>query len=248
MRFRTVLVDDEPLALTRLERLLMPYLDKIDIVGRAQDGPEAVTMIDGLKPDLVFLDIQIPEVNGFEVLDIVEHTPLVIFSTAYDQYALTAFEANAIDYLLKPIEPERLEKAIDKLVRLMTGNLDPWRARLADLLHHFRPATTKRIKAKSGNHIHLIPISDIIFFRASAKLVECHTIDTDHLIDLSLKQLESQLPPEDFVRIHRSVIINMNYIDRISKMFNGTYQVRMKDKKKSQLPVSRNARSKLGLI
>jgi DNA-binding LytR/AlgR family response regulator len=118
MTYKTVLIDDEPLALKRLERLLRPYDNTIEVVGRAENGADAVALINKLKPDLVFLDIQMPELTGFDVLERLEYTPLVIFSTAYDQYALQAFDVNSIDYLLKPVDPERLKKAVNKLLRL----------------------------------------------------------------------------------------------------------------------------------
>lgn len=242
MLFRTILVDDEALALRRLERLLESYADRLQIIGQAQDGAEAVALIDRLKPDLVFLDIQMPELNGFEVLQKLNHVPVIIFSTAFDQYALDAFETNSIDYLLKPIDPQRLDQAIEKLIRLTES--DPYRFQLKQLLNHLN-MTPKRIKVRSGDEIRLLALDQIVFLRASHKLVELHTQDQDYLMDQSLNQLESELPSQDFVRIHRSVIINLNHVDKISKMFNGAYQVRMKDHKHSDLPISR--KSKLGL-
>ena len=118
MKFRTILIDDEPLALERLKRMLEPLEEIIEITDCAYDGRDAVDKINRLKPELIFLDIQMPELNGFEVLERIDFLPLIIFSTAYDEYALKAFETNSIDYLLKPVEPERLKVSIEKLKRL----------------------------------------------------------------------------------------------------------------------------------
>jgi len=247
MTYKTILIDDEPLALKRLERLLQPYGDTIEIVGRAENGADAVALIDSLKPDLVFLDIQMPELTGFDVLERIKYTPLVIFSTAYDQYALQAFDVNSIDYLLKPVDPERLKKAVNKLLRLSDAAAGDLRDRIEKMLAAAPSATTKRIQVKLGDKVKLIAVSEIVYFRASDKYVEVHAHGKMHLITKSLTQLESELATGEFVRVHRSVIINVNFVDEFEKDFGGGYIVRMKDAARTTLPVSRRYKSRLDL-
>ena len=205
MTFRTVLIDDEPLALKRLARLIEPHRDTIEIVGTAGNGAEAVIVINELEPDLVFLDIQMPELNGFDVLDRLDYTPLVIFTTAYDEYALRAFDVNSIDYLLKPVDPDRLAKAIDKLLRLSETGAGDLRRRIEQLITDAPGLRTHRIQVRLGDRIRLVPAEEVVYFRASDKYIEMHTHDKEHLITQSLAQLESVLPRNDFVRVHRSV-------------------------------------------
>ncbi|UCH84744.1 MAG: response regulator transcription factor [Candidatus Latescibacterota bacterium] len=247
MIYKTILVDDEPLALTRLRRLLDPYAGRIDIVGTADNGADAVALINRIRPDLVFLDIQMPELNGFDVLERLDYTPLVIFSTAYDQYALRAFEVNSIDYLLKPVDPVRLEKAINKLMRLSDAAAGDLRDRIARMLESVPGAASHRIQIRLGDKIKLIPVSEITFFRASDKYVEVHSQGRVHLITKSLSQLESELPSDDFVRVHRSIIVNVNFVEEFAKDFGGGYVVRMNDPGRTTLPVSRRYKSRLNL-
>lgn len=246
MTYRTVLVDDEPLALERLQRLLKAHQATIEIVGTADGGADAVTIINELRPDLVFLDIHMPEMSGFDVLEHLECTPLVIFSTAYDQYALQAFETHSVDYLLKPVDPRRLKTALDKLTRLSSDAIGDLRERFEKTLEILqRPS--QRIPVRIGDRIKLIPVSEISFLRASDKYVEVHASGGSHLVSKSLSQLENELPDGDFVRIHRSIIVNMNFVDEIVREAPDTYLVRMLDAKKTELPVSRRYRSGLDL-
>ncbi len=246
MNYRTILIDDEPLALQRMERLLAPF-ESIEIIAKAGSGLEAVEKINELKPDLIFLDIQMPELTGFEVLEQIKESPFIIFSTAYDEYALKAFETNSIDYLLKPIEPKRLTSAIEKLQRLTQEDVSQYKEQLLKLLSGFKAPSQKRIKVKIGNHIRLLNVEDIYYFRAEDKYVEVHTFDESFLLNQSLNQLQADLPPDDFVRVHRSAIINLNYLKDIKKLHLGSYRARMKDKQGTEVPVSRNSRAKLGL-
>jgi len=247
MKYKTILIDDEPLALARLERLLQPHQALVEIIDRASNGQEAVEKIEALQPDLIFLDIQMPELTGFEVLEQLTHQPWIIFSTAYDEYALKAFQTNSIDYLLKPVDPERLQQALEKLQRLTRDEKHTLQNQLQTLLAGLKPTVTKRLQVRVGDHIRLLPPKDIFFFRAADKYVEACTFDQVFLLDETLNQLETQLPAEDFVRIHRSAIINLNHLDQIIREFGGSYRVRLKDKKKTELQVSRGSRGKLGL-
>ena len=247
MTYKTVLVDDEPLALKRLERMLGRHHDAIEIVGKAESGADAVALINEVRPDLIFLDIQMPELTGFDVLERLDHTPLVIFSTAYDQYALKAFEVNSIDYLLKPVDPERLKQAIDKLQRLSDSAAGDLRERIEQMLRSVPGAAMQRIQVRLGDKIRLIPVSETVYFRSSDKYVEVHAHGKMHLITKSLAQLESELPADEFVRVHRSVIVNVTFIEEFAKDFGGNYIVRMKDGERTVLPVSRRYKSRLNL-
>lgn len=245
MKYKAILIDDEPLALQRLEKLLMPFKEDIEIVAKATNGADAIDVIDELKPDVIFLDIQMPELNGFEVLEKIKHQTFVIFSTAYDEYALKAFETNSIDYLLKPVDQKRLKKAIDKL-KIITGNkFDDFQNQLQEMLEKIR-IPSKRIQVKKGDKIKLIPVSEIYFFSADEKYISVKTFDNAYLIDKTLSVLEIELD-DNFVRIHRGAIVNLNYIEEIVRMYKSTYRVKMKDDKNTVLPVSRQSKYKLGL-
>ena len=216
MKFKTVLVDDEPLALTRLERMLEQYRDSVEIVGKAESGAAAVEIINRVRPDVVFLDVQMPELTGFDVLERLDYIPLVIFSTAYDQYALRAFEVYSVDYLLKPVDPARLKLAVDKLQRLSAGEAGDLRERVQQALEAFKDPRKIRIQVRIGDRIRLISATDVVFFVASDKYVEVHTRNEMHLITKSLSKLESELPADDFVRVHRSVIVNINFFPSVN--------------------------------
>ncbi len=242
---KAVLVDDEQLALERLERLLVPFADRLEIVGCATNGADAVTLINDLRPDVVFLDIQMPELNGFDVLARLDYDPPIIFTTAYDQYALKAFEAYSIDYLLKPIDAKRLARAVDKLNRVSGEDAVDLHDRLTQMLTLMEQKQTKRIQVKSGNKLKLVPIAEIVFFCARDKYTEVHTLNETHLITRSLSQLENELPAGEFVRVHRSAIINLNFVDEIRTGLAGKCEVFMKDKAKTSLTVSRRYKSRL---
>ncbi len=244
---RTLLVDDEPLALSRLERLLSAHRDRIALIGSATDGPEAIRMIAAAKPDLVFLDIHLGEMNGFEALDCVDSRPLVIFTTAYDQYALRAFETNAVDYLLKPVDPDRLAKAIDKLARLR-GDRDRADRSLQTLLDSLRPPEPQRIAVKLGNRVKLLDPDDIFYFQAGDKYVEAVTAEGRHLIGQSLAKLEGSPACRHFVRAHRSVLVNAQFIDEIGKSAQHGLYISLKDPGRTRLPLSRQGKLKLGVL
>ena len=247
MKFKTLIIDDEPIALTRLRRILRPYSDTIEIIGQAQDGAEAIKQINELKPDLIFLDIQMPEYNGFEVVEHIHYNPIIIFITAYDEFALKAFETNSIDYLLKPVDSKRLKKTIVKLNNITDNKKTQFENQIERMLAFVKSPSLKRIHIKENDRIFLIDLINVYFFQALDKYVEVHQYNTNHLMTNSLTKLNSELPSEDFVQIHRSAIINLNYVDEIIKMSNSSYQVRLKDKAKTVLPVSRYCISKLAI-
>lgn len=247
MKYRTLLVDDEPLALKRLQRILQPFEEQIEIIGTALSGQEALGKINTIKPDLIFLDIQMPELNGFDVAERMTHQPMIIFVTAHDEYALRAFETHSIDYLLKPVDAKRMDKALKKLQKLTGTAKNELNTQIQNMLFSMATPPLKRIHVKTKDRILLIDLQDVYFFQAADKYVEVHGFDKHYLINKSLKNLMPELPADDFVRIHRSVVINLNYVEEIVKMFNGGYHVRMKNKTRSQFPVSRHMKSKLGI-
>lgn len=247
MPYKTILIDDEKLALQRLERLLLPHRDLVEIIDHATDGETAIAKIEALRPDLIFLDIQMPECDGFEVLQHLRHSPWVLFATAYDEFALKAFETNAIDYLLKPIDPERLQRALEKLQRLTGENQQAVPGQWQNLLASLPKATPKRLLVRSGDRIRFLNVKDLHFLKAEDKYVVAHTFAEAFVLDQTLQQLEAVLPQQDFVRIHRAAIVNLSHVAEAVRMFGGNYVVRMRDKQKSELPVSRQSKAKLGL-
>lgn len=236
-----ILVDDEILAIKRLKRLLEKYNDYIEILAEASNGEQAVQLIDQYKPDLIFLDIEMPGFNGFEVLEKILHNPMVIFTTAFDSYALKAFEENSVDYLLKPIESERLDKAIEKLQRLSKDSdikLQPQLHKLIEALN-----TRKEFKSfpvKIGDKIIFIKPEDISYLEAKDKYVFIVTDENkEYLTDFSLSSLEDKLP-RNFVRVHRAHIINTDKIKEIHKGFNSCFSIIMKDSAKSRIQTGRS--------
>lgn len=218
--WRTLIIDDEDLARERLKRLISVY-DNLELIGEASNGAEGLEKIETLVPDLIFLDIEMPVLNGFEMLARLKTPPKVIFTTAYDQYAVKAFEEESIDYLLKPIEAERLEKSIRKLEK--TDPSSGYSLPLELLLSKLNiKKDLKTLTVKIGDKILLIKLTDLCFIEAEDKYVFLHTLDSKkHLTDFTITALEDKLP-EHFVRISRGTIINTEAITEIRKAFNGT--------------------------
>lgn len=245
---RALLVDDEELALQRLERLLGGHTDRVEIVGRARDGDQALERCAALSPDLLFLDIQMPGRDGFEVLEALEDPPWVVFCTAYDAYALKAFEACALDYLLKPVDPDRLARTLDRIERLRgaetgSGDVAAQLRRLAESLQQPGP---RRLQARSGDRIRFVELDEVRYFRAADKYVEAHTYDETVLLDQSLNRLEGTLPAGRFARIHRSFLVNLDHLEEVERGLGG-YSARVADAEHSRLPVSRSGKASLGL-
>ena len=247
MYFRTMIVEDEELTRKGLLNKLEKF-EEIDVIDTADNGITAVEKINSLKPDLIFLDIQMPGMNGFEVLQKIDHIPIVIFTTAYDEYALKAFETNSIDYLLKPIEDDRLAKAIEKLNKFSPGECEKpdFNSGIASLINELKNKQEKlsRIHIKIGDEVLFVNTSDIYFFKADNKYTIICTYDDEYIINDTLSSLEEKLPV-NFIRVHRGFIINMDHLNKLKKWFGGKYVAVMKDKKKSDIPVSRNSKDKL---
>jgi two-component system LytT family response regulator len=236
--WKTLIIDDEQLARQRLSRLLKPY-GEIDIIGEGVNGQDGLEKTEQLKPDLLFLDIEMPVFSGFEMLAKLKHQPKVVFTTAYDQYAIKAFEEGSIDYLLKPIETDRLEKTLKKLHQ--TQHL-PWpQLPLEALIKQLQAKKEiKTLTVKIGDKILLIKLDSIIYIEAEEKYVFLHTTDgKKHLTDFTISYLEEKLP-EVFVRIHRSYIINTDHIKEIRKSFNGAFVFVMNNTENTRLTSSRS--------
>ncbi len=221
---KTIIIDDEELARKRLNRLLKDY-DFFEIIGEANNGLEGLELIEKLRPDVIFLDIEMPEMNGFEMLSKLEFMPLVVFATAFNEFAIKAFEENSIDYLLKPVERERLELTIRKLEKWQQNQPANYQPQFLEILEKFKPKKELHsIPIKVGDKILLVKLDEVTYFEAEEKYVFLYQNDgKKHLTDYTLTNLAEKLPA-DFVRVSRSVILNKSYIREIQKHFNGRFQ------------------------
>jgi two-component system LytT family response regulator len=234
---KTILIDDESLATNRLSRLLSAYSDVCKIIAQASNGQMALELIEKLKPDLIFLDIEMPVLNGFQVLSQLSYMPYVVFATAYQEYAIRAFEENSIDYLLKPIEPERLALTIQKIKNLPSFSVSPnYNQQIWQVLQQMQvKKEITAIPVKIGDRILLIRLEEIAYLEAEDKYVNLFTLDNKkYLIDYSLNTLTDKLPSH-FVRISRSVMVNQYQIKEIQKYFNGKYTLLLNDTIKTKL-------------
>ena len=237
MRLRAYLVDDEPLALARLRRLL-EETRRVDVIGSTTEPEEAVEVLTRAPPDMCFLDIQMPRLNGFEVLARVPQQPIVVFTTAYDQYALRAFEVHAQDYLLKPFDDERFRCAVAHAKQqVRQGKLGRLSDRLVALLDGVaRPPAVasngqylKRLAIKAGGRVTILGVKDIDWIEAEGDYVKIHAGRAWHLLRETMKHLEAQFDPARFVRIHRSTIVNVERIKELQPYFRGEYVVVLHD-------------------
>ncbi len=247
MKIKTLIVDDEPLAREKVKRLLRDE-DNVEIIGECGDGKEALSAIKNLSPDLVFLDIQMPEMTGFEVLKYIgaSRLPVVIFATAYDQYALQAFDVHALDYLLKPFNRERFHRAVTR-ARELIGSHDPdnldkrLRALLADLKTEKK--YLERLVIKSVGRVFFIKINEIDWIEAAGNYVKLHVGRESHMLRETMNGLESKLDPEKFLRIHRSTLVNIDRIKELHPLFSGDYTVMLQNG--AELTLSRSYRDRL---
>ncbi len=238
---RVLVVDDEELARVRIKELLADIPD-VEVAGEAENGLRAVELVGELGPDVVILDIQMPGMDGFEVVEALTHVPLVIFATAFDEYAIKAFEVNSVDYLLKPISRERLGEAIERARSLLddTPQLDDQMARLAGLI---RSRDMLRLPVMKGKKIVLVDLDDIVWIGVEGELVFVHTASEKYMMNATMAELESRLDPRVFFRSHRSSIVNLNHVKEIVPWFSGKYKIVVDDERKSELVLSR-ARAK----
>lgn len=240
MTIRAVIVDDEPLARKRLRRLLDAH-PSIAVVGEAADGKAALGLIEEEAPDLVFLDVQMPGLNGFEVLSQLRVRPRVIFITAHDEFAVQAFEEQAIDYLLKPVEPQRLERALDRITAdaVSSPAAGDQIERLLKAVERARPSV-RRIPVRKGAKVTLVEPAAIIFCRAEDKYAVLYTADGEHIVDRTLDELERSLDPEAFLRVHRSALVNLAFVRDLTSIEGGRFVITLKDASASQVYASRS--------
>lgn len=232
-KIRTVIVDDEPLARRGIRAQLKEEKD-IEIISECRNGKEAVEAIETQAPDLVFLDVQMPELDGFGVLDAVgvDRMPAVIFVTAYDRYALRAFEVHALDYLLKPFDDDRLARAIERVRRqIERQSIDDLSRRLQGLLDDMQSARkhVERLVIKSAGRIFFLSVGEIDWIEAADNYVRLHAGRESHLLRETMNNLEKKLDPEEFLRVHRSRIVNIRKIKELQPLFRGEYDITLRD-------------------
>jgi len=231
--WRALIIDDEKLARQRLKRLLGDYKNHFKIIGEAANGDEAFEMTEKLKPDIIFLDIQMPGKNVFSLLTELQHKPFVIFCTAYDSYALEAFNTYSVDYLLKPVENDRLQLTIQKIEKISNGNNDGLYENIKQL--NFQTPSITTIAHKLGNKIIPVKLEEIVYFIASDKYVNFFNQNGETYITDQTLMLLSQKLQADFLRISKSLLINRNYVKEIHKYFKGKFVFIMNDKAQTKL-------------
>lgn len=246
-KYRTLIADDEPPARSRL-RMILSEIPEIELIGEACNGLEALDMIDRDKPDLLFLDIQMPGLTGFEVLQKVKHFPVVVFCTAYDDYALKAFETSAIDYIVKPITEKRIHKSVEKLKSLrpyqQQEQVLQWLEKFADQ-NQRKPITS--IPIRTGDRVQFVPVNDISYFQAEDKYVTIVTCKGKRLLtDHPLCYLDEKL--DDFLRIHRSLLINKAHIKEVNRHLSSRYVFRLDDLEQSRLISGRSYHEAIKLL
>ncbi len=239
MTKKIVIIDDEPLARSIVAEYLQAH-PELELVAECNNGYEGVKAIMQHKPDLIFLDIQMPKINGFEMLEILDERPPVIFTTAFDEFAIKAFEANAIDYLLKPFDKNRFDSALRKWKEQRTSEKG-----IDALIENTnkQPEEKNRIVVRNGGDIQIVPTSDIVYIEAYDDYVKIFTKDTYHLKKKTMTYYEETLDPSVFFRTHRSFIINLQQLTKIEPLEKNTFVVLLKNGKK--VPLSRSGYSKI---
>ena len=236
---KVILIDDEPLARSMVKEYLRSYPD-VDVVSECNDGFQGVKAIAQHTPDLIFLDIQMPKINGFEKLELVENPPAVIFTTAFDEYAMQAFERNAIDYLLKPFSKERFDKALQK----WKGHRRESDQRTATLLNNIsQPEERLRIVVKKGSNIVILPVHTVHYIEAFDDYVKVHTKEGFYLKKKTMAHYEQALDPTQFVRVHRSYLLNLQELTRIEPLQKDNHVALLKSG--ARIPLSQGGYGKL---
>ncbi len=243
-RLRVAVVDDEPLA-RDLIREFLSHHPHVEIVAECANGFDAVREIESVKPDLVFLDIQMPKLTGFEVLELLNGPVPVIFVTAYEEFAIRAFEVHAVDYLLKPVSQERLDEALKHAAeRLRRGHAPDHRALVRD--SQSKQGWLERVLIREGTNVHVLPVASIDYAEAQDDYVCLHAAGTTHLKAMRLNELADRLDPGKFVRIHRSFVLNLDRLARIELYAKDSRIVILKSG--DRLPVSRAGYDRLKLL
>jgi len=229
MTYKTVIIDDEKPARDIIKAFLKDIAE-IEVLAEFSDGFSGLKAIQDLKPDLVFLDIQMPKLTGFEVLELLENPPVIIFSTAYDQFAIRAFEMNAADYILKPYSRDRFAQAVGRAIsRLQSGMAGQPEVQKIIQSADEKEELLQRIAVKTRHKVHVLGVNEIIYLEAEGDYVMIHTKDGNFLKEKTMKYFESHLDPEKFIRIHRSFIVNAEVIERIELYDKESYSVLLKN-------------------
>ncbi|NOX66476.1 MAG: response regulator, partial [Chlorobi bacterium] len=233
-KLKVVIIDDEKLARDLIRSFLVNH-ENMETVAECENGFEGIKSITEHKPDLIFLDIQMPKLNGFEMLELIDEDLNIIFSTAYDQYALKAFEVNAVDYLLKPFSRERFDEAVKRVIERIE-KAEPASTNPKELANNFvaKDEILKRIVVKKNQKIEIIPVDQILYLEAQDDYVKIVTKDGSSLKQNRMKFFEEHFP-DSFVRIHRSYLVNLNFVKQIDLIAKDSHAVLLKDGK--QLPV-----------
>ncbi len=219
---KALVIDDERLARTELKHLLDEHTSNVEVIDEAANAKEAIALIKEHQPDVIFLDIQMPEMDGFEMLKHLEEIPKVIFVTAYDEHAIEAFNVNALDYLLKPVEPERLKEAVEKLT---SQQEEEFESRVENSRKERKLTNADRVFIKDGEKCYYPQLSEIRYFESQGNYVKVYFNNNHPMILRSLNALEERLSAEDFFRANRKYIVNLKWIDRIENWFNGGLKV-----------------------
>lgn len=243
--YTTLLIDDEKLARERLRKLLASFDATFQIVGEAKNGNEAQQLIEKLNPDIIFLDIEMPGKNGFELLSDLSKLPIVIFCTAHEEYALKAFDTNSIDYLVKPVKLERLEQTVQK-INSFQQNLTSVQLQqvIQQISQQKKEKKMTSVTVKKKDKILFIKLENVSHFEAKEKYVSIHTDQGEELMEQSLTKLEEKLP-DYFLRVHRKYIINTHFVKDFQKYFNSRYLISLKDKKKTTITSGRSYKEQL---
>ena len=227
-RIRALIVDDEPLARDRIREMLKEH-PEIEVIGEARNGREAIDFVVSHNPDLVFLDVQMPDLDGFDVVKNlnVEQLPVIIFVTAYDQHALRAFDAHAVDYLTKPFDRKRFAEAVNQAKVFLKGTKEPDTARIVRLLQEIRAGATylERFAIKNGEKVFFVRAADVDAIEAQGNYVRLSLANSSHLLRDTLNNIESQINPRMFVRIHRRTIVNIDRVKEVQTWARGEYRV-----------------------
>jgi two-component system, LytTR family, response regulator len=237
------LVDDELPSIQRLSRMLVTT-GRVEILGASVDPAEALEALSVLRPDVLFLDIRMPALSGFQLLAELPDPPLVVFTTAYDEYALDAFQADSIDYLLKPVEPEHLDRALARAERFLRSAKDPdLRSMIDQLVATLRGqearAKLTHLASRTGQKVHVLDLRDVTHLYSEEKLTFAATRERNYVIDRTIAELEEKLDPARFVRIHRGVIVNLDHLSELHAGFGGRMIARLKGPMPRELTVSR---------
>ncbi len=231
--YRTIIIDDERLAREELKRVLAEY-NEIEVIDEAQNGDEGIEKIVKHEPDLIFLDVSMPGMTGFDMLKKLDQIPHVIFVTAYDEYAIKAFEVNALDYLLKPIDGNRLNEAMDKLRQKEEQDFESSLDNKLDRKDR-RLTVTDRVFIKDGEKCYFVQLSDVRMLESDGNYVKVYFNTSRPLILRSLNSFEDKLDPEHFFRANRKFIINLNWVEKVDNWFNGGLQVELRSGDKVEI-------------